>query len=244
MSHELLTPANLLHTSNQFIAYICKGVINRESSGEFANCISVMKRQVDILITLINKIMELSKLEGNYYKNNKGIYNIVSLCEDIIAQLNKYTKYKNINVVFETEVEEAYVKLNADDLAKAVLTLLYCVVKYSKIKSTINFNVKVKKNKVILSIENFKRYDYEQYFEKYEEKILNLSMSIAKLIVNMHKGKIDLKTNQEDCVLIEIELNIENNIYDEEKNNKTIDENFVYNEYKNICNLLWVRIRK
>ena len=76
-----------------------------------------------------------------------------------------------------------------------------------------------------------------QYFEKYEEKILNLSMSIAKLIVNMHKGKIDLKTNQEDCVLIEIELNMENNIYDEEKNNKTIDENFVYNEYKNICNL-------
>ena len=122
-------------------------------------------------------------------------------------------------------------------MAKAVLTLLSCVVKYSKIKSTINFNVKVKKNKVILSIENFKRYDYEQYFEKYEEKILNLSMSIAKLIVNMHKGKIDLKTNQEDCVLIEIELNMENNIYDEEKNNKTIDENFVYNEYKNICNL-------
>ena len=122
-------------------------------------------------------------------------------------------------------------------MAKAVLTLLSCVVKYSKIKSTINFTVKVKKNKVILSIENFKRYDYEQYFEKYEEKILNLSMSIAKLIVNMHKGKIDLKTNQEDCVLIEIELNMENNIYDEEKNNKTIDENFVYNEYKNICNL-------
>ena len=30
---------------------------------------------------------------------------------------------------------------------------------------------------------------------------------------------------------------MENNIYDEEKNNKTIDENFVYNEYKNICNL-------
>ena len=237
MSHELLTPANLLHTSNQFIAHICKGVINRESSGEFANCISVMKRQVDILITLINKIMELSKLEGNYYKNNKGIYNIVSLCEDIIAQLNKYTKYKNINIVFDTEVEEAYVKINPDDMAKAVLTLLSCVVKYSKIKSTINFTVKVKKNKVILSIENFKRYDYEQYFEKYEEKILNLSMSIAKLIVNMHKGKIDLKTNQEDCVLIEIELNMENNIYDEEKNNKTIDENFVYNEYKNICNL-------
>ena len=148
MSHELLTPANLLHTSNQFIAHICKGVINRESSGEFANCISVMKRQVDILITLINKIMELSKLEGNYYKNNKGIYNIVSLCEDIIAQLNKYTKYKNINIVFDTEVEEAYVKINPDDMAKAVLTLLSCVVKYSKIKSTINFTVKVKKIKL------------------------------------------------------------------------------------------------
>ena len=63
------------------------------------------------------------------------------------------------------------------------------VVKNSRIKSRIDFNIKTKVDKVIITIENFKRYNYEQYLDNYEEKILNLSMSIAKLIVNKYKGK-------------------------------------------------------
>ena len=238
MSHELLTPANLLHTSNQYIEQTCKDIIKSEPNGEFANCIFIMKRHVEILITLINKMMELSKLEGNYYKNSKGTYDIVSLCEDIVMQLNKYTVYKNINIVFDTEDEEVYTEINPDDMGKAILTLLSAVIKNSRIKSTINFNIKIKNNKVILSIENFKRYNYEQHFENYEEKILNLSMSIAKLIVNMYNGKIDMKMNKDDCILIEIELDIvNNNINENEKTIKTLDENFIYKEYKNICDL-------
>ncbi|WP_455538168.1 PAS domain-containing protein [Terrisporobacter sp.] len=237
MSHELLTPANLLHASNQFIERSCKGVIKREPNGEFANCISIMKNHVEILITLINKIMELSKLENDYYKNNKQIYNIVLLCEDIVTQLNKYTKYKNINILFDTDEEEVYVEVDMDDMSKAILTLISVVVKNSRINSTINFNIKTKESKVIVSIENFRRYNSKQHFDNYEEKILNLSISIAKLIVNMYKGKIDFKINEDDCILIEIQLDIKNNVKNDEKIIKTIDENFIYNEYKNICDL-------
>ena len=237
MSHELLTPANLLHTSNQFIERTCKDVISRDPGGEFANCVSIMKKHIDILITLTNKVMELSKLEGNYHKNSEGICDIVSLCEDIVTELNKYTVNKNINIVFDTQEEEIYVNTNQDDITKAILTIISAIVKNSKIKSTINFNIKVKNHKVIISIENINRYNYQQYLEKYEEKIINLSMSIAKLIVNMYKGKISLKTNKKDSVIIEIELDIVEDIVEFEKINKSLDENFIYNEYKNICTL-------
>lgn len=238
MSHELLTPANLLHSSNQFIERNCKNIIKREPNGEFAKCISVMKKYVEILITLINKIMELSKLEEDNHKESYEIYDIVSLCEDIVTQLNKYTAYKNINIVFDTEEEVVYTKVNSDEMTKAILTLLSVVIKNSRIKSTINFNIKTKEDKVIIAIENFKRYNYEQYLDNYEEKIINLSMSIAKLIVNKYKGKVDMKTNKDDCMLIEMELNIEKSIDNyEEKTIKVIDENFIYSEYKKICDL-------
>ena len=237
MSHELLTPANLLHSSNQFIERNCKDIIKREPNGEFANCIFVMKKHVEILITLINKIMELSKLEEDNHKESNNIYDIVSLCEDIVTQLNKYTAYKGINIVFDTEEEEIYTRIDSDDITKAILTLLSVVVKNSRIKSTIDFNIKTKVDKVIITIENFKRYNYEQYLDNYEEKILNLSMSIAKLIINKYKGKVDMKTNKDDCILIEMEFNMEKNINDNEKTIKIIDENFIYNEYKKICDL-------
>ena len=237
MSHELLTPANLLHSSNQFIERNCRDIIKREPNGEFANCIYVMKKHVEVLITLINKIMELSKLEEDSYKESNGIYDIVSLCEDIVTQLNKYTVYKDINIIFDTEEEELYTKIDSDNITKAILTLLSVVVKNSREKSTIDFNIKTKADKVIITIENFKRYNYEQYLDNYEEEIINISMSIAKLIVSKYKGKVEMKTNKDDCMLIEIELNIEKNINDNEKTIKIIDENFICDEYKKICDL-------
>lgn len=237
MSHELLTPANLLHSSNQFIERSCKDVIKREPEGEFAKSILVVKKHVEILITLINKIMELSKLEVDNYNGSNEIYDIVSLCEDIVTQLNKYTACKNINIVFDTEEEELYTKIDSDDMTKAILTLLSVVVKNSRIKSKIDFNIKTKLDKVIITIENFKRYNYKQHLDNYEEKILNLSISISKLIINKYKGKVEMKTNKDDCILIEIELNMEKNVKDDEKTIKMVDENFIYSEYKKICDL-------
>lgn len=237
MSHELLTPANLLHSSNQFIERSCDSIIKREPNGEFANCIYVMKKHVEILITLINKIMELSKLEGDNYNESGDIYDIVSLCEDIVTKLNKYTAYKDINIVFDTEEEEVYTKIDSHEMTKAILTLLSVVVKNSKKKSTIDFNIKIKADKVIIIIENFKGYKYEEPLDNYEGKIFNLSMSIAKLIINKYKGKFDKRFDKDDSILIEIELNIERNIQEYEKSIKIIDENFIYNEYKKICDL-------
>ena len=237
MSHELLTPANLLHSSNQFIERNCKDIIKREPNGQLANCILVMKKHVEVLITLINKIMELSKLEAHNYRENNDIYDIVYLCEDIVTQLNEYTICKGINIVFDTEKEELYTKIDSQDITKVILTLLSVVVKNSKTNSTIDFSIKTKFDKVIIKIENLKRYSYEQQIETYEEKIIDLSMSIAKLIINKYKGKLDIKTNENNFISIQIELNMEKNINDNEKNMKIIDESFIYNEYKKICDL-------
>ncbi|MGL4914224.1 MAG: histidine kinase dimerization/phospho-acceptor domain-containing protein, partial [Romboutsia sp.] len=237
MSHELLTPVNLLKTSNQFIEKMCRGVIERNPNGEFANCISVVSKHVDILATLIDKIMELSRLENNYHRDSKDIYDIVSICEDIVMEVNKYTKYKGINIVFDTDNEEVFCEIDPNNIGKAMLTLLSYVVKSSRIKSTIYFTIKTRGDKSIITIENIKRYDWENNLDKYEEKILQLSMSIAQLIVNLYKGKVRIENKDEDSICIEIELNIEQNIGECNITDNGIDEEFILNEYKKICDL-------
>ena len=235
MSHELLTPANLLNMSNKFILRNCKDIIKREPEGEFAKYIDVMNKHVDILTILIDKIMELSKLETNYYKDAKDTYDLVCICEDIVTELNKYTINKGINIIFDTEEEEVYVEIDQDNITKAILALISLVIKNSRLKSTININMRTKGDKVIVSIENFGRYDHKKHFYNYDEKILNLSMSISKLIINLYKGKIDIKTNIDDSIIIEVELNIERNVKEYDIVSNTIDQNFIYNEYKRLC---------
>ena len=237
MSHELLTPVNLLNLSNQYIQRMCKDIIENEQNIEFANYISIMNKHVQVLTTLIDKITELSKLEGNYHKDSKEIYDIVSLCEDIVTEVNKYTQNKEINIVFDTDEEEVYFEIDQNDISKAILTLLSSVVKYSKVKSTINFNIKTKLNKVLITIENTNMYDNKKYFDKYEEKILQLSMSISKLIINLYKGRIDIINKDENSIKIEVELNTENNKKEDQMLYRGIDKDFIYREYKKICDL-------
>ena len=60
-------------------------------------------------------------------------------------------------------------------------------------------------------------------------------MSISKLIINLYKGKIDIKTNIDDSIIIEVELNIERNVKEYDIVSNTIDQNYIYNEYKRLC---------
>ena len=237
MSHELFTPVNLINISNQYIQRVCKEILEKNPNGEFANSIFITKKYVEILSTLIDKITELSKLENNYHKDSKDIYEIVNLCEDIVTEVNRYTNNNEITVLFDTEEEEVYCEIDPNDLGKAILTLLSSIVKHSKNNSTINFNIKTKVDKVIIIIENINRYDYEKHFDKYEEKILQLSMSIAKLIINLYKGKIKIDTKEKNSIKIEVELYMEKDIEEAIIPNKVIDEDFIYKEYKKICDL-------
>ena len=64
--------------------------------------------------------------------------------------MNKHTINKNINILFDTNEEEAYVEIDPGDISKAILTILSVVVKNSRVNSTINFNIKIKENKATI----------------------------------------------------------------------------------------------
>ena len=63
------------------------------------------------------------------------------------------------------------------------------------------------------------------------------SFLIAKLIINLYKGKIKIDTKEKNSIKIEVELYMEKDIEEAIIPNKVIDEDFIYKEYKKICDL-------
>ncbi|MCU9810406.1 sensor histidine kinase [Paraclostridium sp. AKS81] len=137
MSHELKTPLNLIMSSNQLIQSVFKDDILSNESGLIATVTNSVKKQSYISLRLIENIMTLTKLEADFYKPEVDCYDVVSLVEDIIIEINKYSIDDKIKFIFDTNIEEKLVRVDPYDIERIILLLFSKLIKQSKQNSTI-----------------------------------------------------------------------------------------------------------
>ena len=236
MSHELKTPLNLIYSSNQLLEVVYKDEILKNPEGELAKATGIVKKHSYMLMGLINNIMDLAKLESDFHDVNKDYYNIVDIIEDVVTEFNKYITANNIEIVFDTDKEEIISNVDPHDIEKIILTLLSAVIRYSLSSSTVYVNLNSKKNKTIISIKNIGGYDYNRYVNDLERRNLDISITVAKLIINLYDGSIDIKSSSKDNVDITVDIRVDDNITNYRKRIKTGNEDSIYAEYTRMCN--------
>ena len=74
MSHELKTPLNVITSSNQLLEIVYKDYINNNPESEISKVTGIVKKHSYMLMGLINNIIELSKLESDFYESERDYY--------------------------------------------------------------------------------------------------------------------------------------------------------------------------
>lgn len=134
--------------------------------------------------------------------------NIVSIIEDITLSIVSYAQYKNINIIFDTDSEEVYVKCDEDLMERIMLNLLSNAVKYGKQGGVINIRIyNPKENFVTISIKDdgigIPESMMSKVFERFEKVDSSLSrnnegsgigLSIVKSLVEIQNGNIAIKS--------------------------------------------------
>lgn len=236
MSHELKTPLNVISSSNQLMSILHKEDIKLNPESQLSDAVKVTKKNADILMEIINNIMDLSKLELNVYENNKDYYNIVTLVEDTAIEFNDYVKLNDIEIFFDTDEEEKIGFVDPKDIEKIILTLLTMILRYSDKKSLVDISLTSKRSKSIISIKNTGGYDYNKYINDKDRRILDISVSLAKHIIVIYNGKIDIKTDSDKNIEVTIELNLDNDIKNYKSRIRDDNDEFIYQKYLNMCN--------
>lgn len=234
MSHELKTPLNLIHSSNQLIESVYKKELEENNNIEILDSINIVKKHVNILMTLIDNIIELAKLQSDFHHIEKDYYNIVDISEDIVDEFANFIRDEDINIVFDTDEEEKIANVDPNDIEKVILMLLSIVVKYSNKNSNINFELSSRNSFIIMKIKNTGGYDYNKYINDSERKVLDISLTLAKLIMDLYEGSINIKTEPNN-IEINVSLKIDYDIKFYKTRIKSKQEGFVYSEYKKIC---------
>jgi signal transduction histidine kinase len=207
LSHELRTPLNVIFSAQQMMHL----VISKQSCTDCKNQIikynRIVKQNCYRLIRLIGNLIDITKIDAKYFEINKKNCDIVNVVENITQSVADYIKDKKIELFFETEIEKRIIAFDPDKVERIMLNLLSNAVKFTPENGQINVKVRLLEGYVAIQIIDngigiskemqdrvFERFIQADKSIKRSREGSGIGLSLVKSLVDLHEGKILLKS--------------------------------------------------
>ena len=205
ISHELRTPLNLIFGSLQLIKSVEKEVLEKRNS--LNKYIDIIDQNSKRLLKLVDNLIDSTRMKCGYYEYNPKNYDIVSFVENISMSVADFAKQNNIDLIFDTNVEEKIMAFDLEKLERIMLNLLSNSIKYNKAQGQIEvllndcndtFVITVKdtgvgipSDKLMYIFERFRQ--VENRFNKSTEGS-GIGLSLVKDLIEIQGGTIEVKS--------------------------------------------------
>jgi two-component system, OmpR family, phosphate regulon sensor histidine kinase PhoR len=207
MSHELRTPLTLIYSSVQ-LAYDVYGDEITQNIEKTLNRINI---NCSRLLKLINNILDISKAEAGFLVVNPVSFEVVSTTEMIVNSVNNFAESRMIELIFDTNEEEMFVKLDKDKYEKILLNLLSNAVKFTPEGKSILITLEIKKDGFALFVKDegigIPEAKIPHIFDRFAQVNSSLSrraegtglgLSLVKKLVELMGGSIFVRS-EVDC---------------------------------------------
>ena len=249
ISHELRTPLNIFYSTLQLL-----DIKSNDMSVDFRQVYENNKQYLKInckrMLRLINNIIDITKIDVGFTKAKFTNCDIVRVVEDITISVINYANNKNINIVFDTEVEEHIIKCDSSMIERAILNLLSNAIKFTKENGNIFVNLYKDENWVHIIVKDdgigipisiqdiiFERFVQGDKSLTRLNEGSGIGLSIVKSIVELNNGEIYLYSDEENGTEFEILLPNEKLEGDEYEYNHEIDIDKIELEFSDIYEL-------
>ena len=202
LSHELRTPLNVLSSINQLIKEFTKKD-NFITPEKLSYYMGIMDRNCSRLLSLINNLIDHTKIENNSYIINKKDEDIVYLVEETVLDMKDYIEEKGLELIFDTDVEEKVIRCDKVDIERCIINLVGNAVKFTPegglievLLQDLDDKVKiiVKDNGIGISEENqkiiFDRFNQVVDESSEQKGGSGLGLTITKQLITLHNGEI------------------------------------------------------
>ena len=202
LSHELRTPLNVLSSINQLIKEFTKKD-NFITPEKLSYYMGIMDRNCSRLLSLINNLIDHTKIENNSYIINKTDEDIVYLVEETVLDMKDYIEEKGLELIFDTDVEEKVIRCDKVDIERCIINLVGNAVKFTPAGGLIKVLIQdlddkvkiiVKDNGIGISEENqkviFDRFNQVVDESSEQKGGSGLGLTITKQLITLHNGEI------------------------------------------------------
>ena len=160
-----------------------------------------IKEAVDKLLDLIEEFMDYRKIEENKMDFNFENVEIVSLIKDFIKNFEILAKDKNLQLIFESSIDSAIVKIDKTRFIQVIENLVDNAIKYTP-SGWVKVGIKKEDSSVLICVcdsglgmsKELQEKLFGQFVRdpsiKKEIRGTGLGLYIAKNIIEAHNGKI------------------------------------------------------
>ena len=210
ISHEFKTPINIVYSCVQLLD-IKRGEgasALLESYGKYRKNI---KQNCHRMLRLINNLVDITKIDSGYMNLEFSNYNIVELVENIVLSVVPCVDNNNINIIFDTYIEELEIKCDADSIERIILNLLSNAIKFTENNGNILVEmdsddkwvtIKVRDNGIGIP-DKFKDLVFDRFVQG--DKSLNrkkegsgIGLALVKSLIEFHNGSIEINKEYKD----------------------------------------------
>ena len=207
ISHELRTPINLILSAIQVLDLKVKN-LSEENKIYFKRYMDIMQQNGFRMLKLVNNLIDITKIDSGYLKYSPQNINIVSFVEEICMSVSDFISRNNMEIVFDTDVEEKIIGFDPDKVERIMLNLISNAIKFNKqngmIKVEINcddekyIKIKVKDTGIGIPQEKinniFKRFEQVKSKMKNEREGSGIGLSLVKSLIEINKGNITVNS--------------------------------------------------
>ena len=203
ISHEFRTPLSLI-TGPLDLAHK-----NSTAAGERGDHIllsnksyNVIQKNTKRLQSLIDQLLELSKLESGHVHLNLVQGGIIKFLKSIVYSFESLAERKNINLntSFPKDMEQAY--YDKDKLEKIVVNFLSNSFKYTSNGGSVSFSFHPNGENFVIEISDtgkgINQKELPRIFDRFyrvegtEEKGSGIGLALAKELIDLHRGQVNV----------------------------------------------------
>lgn len=180
---------------------------------------SLMIRNAESLLKLINELLDLSKLESGHMKLETSKDDIVEFLKPMIKSFSALSNKQFISYKIDLPSEAIELYFDKEKLEKIVSNLLSNAFKYTPEFGKVEFVVESDKNNLILTVSDsgigipseeveyiFNRYYRVNNGKQARNKGTGIGLSLTKELVELHKGKIELSSHEGKGSIFKVSL--------------------------------------
>ena len=236
LSHEIKTPINIIYSCIQLLD-INKKNGEKSLSDAYNKYEHTLKQNCYRLLRLVNNLVDMTKIDSGYMKLIFINCEIVSLVEDITLSIVPYVESKNINIVFDTYIEELKIRCDPESMERVILNLLSNAIKFTDNNGNISVFIEADEKYVFIRVKDdgigisedirekiFNRFVQEDKSFNRKKEGSGIGLALVKSLVELHDGEVYLEKVSKGSefvvklpnIKIDEELDVYNKVMDAE----------------------------